>query len=126
MSSDDDKQQGFERRSRELLSESSEQLDAHIRSKLTQARFAAVEEARKRRGLGTWRIWMPLGGLTAAALAVLIWNGALQDPQVTQAQNPLDDLDIIAADENLEMMEEVEFYAWLDTEPSSEEVNGIG
>jgi hypothetical protein len=39
---------------------------------------------------------------------------------------PFEDLDIIAADENLEMVEDVEFYTWLDNAPEPVAPGGIG
>jgi hypothetical protein len=130
----------FERRTRELLHESVAQLDASTRSRLTQARFAAVETARRRRGavspLAAWRGWMPLGGAAAAVLAVLVWSGGWERgvspdrpfgaQDAAQVGSPFDDLDLIAADESMEMMEELEFYAWLDTQPPADGVNITG
>lgn len=124
----------FEDRTREALNQSADQLDARIRSRLTQARFAAVEEARKQRTPFAWRMWIPIGGAAAAALAVLVWSGGLRQlgptqsglSGVAQVQSPFADLDIIAAEENLEMMEEIEFYSWLDTQSAPEVVNSIG
>jgi hypothetical protein len=105
---------GVERRSKELFDESVDRLDAHTRSKLTQARQAALDELRLHRG----RAWLthPLGGLTAAALvavAVLMWPVALRNP-AGPAVVPLDDLEIVANGDDIEMLQDVEFYAWLD------------
>ncbi len=127
----------FEQRTQQLLRDSAEQLDARTRSRLTQARFTAVEAARRRSPLGAWRGWMPLGGVAAAVLAAVVWSGgwergvpAIDSPviatDVAQVGSPFDDLDLIAADESLEMMEELEFYAWLDTQPAVDGVNITG
>jgi hypothetical protein len=119
----------FERRTRELLNASAAALDGRVRSKLTQARFAAVEEARRGRGSFVWRSWVPVGSLAGAAvLALLLWNGdiSLNRHDSGQTQNPLDDLDLMTADENLEMIEDLEFYQWLDSEPRPDSLNGAG
>lgn len=115
----------FEDRAREHLNRAADGLDAHIRSRLTQARHAAVEEARNPRSAFAWRTWMPVGGVAAAALAVLVWSGGLRQGEVS-SPTPFDDVDIIATDENLEMVEDVEFYAWMEGEPEPLAANGIG
>jgi hypothetical protein len=105
----------LEQRAQALFEESVERLDARTRSKLTQARHAALDEIK--RGSPQWR-WLraPAGGLAAiavAAIAIVAWQGGGQrtatDPAV-----PLDDLEIVADADNLDMLRDVEFYAWLD------------
>ncbi|HEY5807523.1 MAG TPA: hypothetical protein VIT67_06125, partial [Povalibacter sp.] len=70
MNGDDNPQSAFEQRSKALFDESVEQLNGNIRSRLTQARHQATEQAdasRSRR-----RFWIPAAGLTAAALATIV------------------------------------------------------
>jgi hypothetical protein len=103
----------FERGTRELLNDSADGLDGHVRSRLTQARFAAVQEARKQRMPLFWRGWVPVGAAAgAAALGILLWTGSGKTPHAP-ATTPLDDVDLMTADDSLEMIEELEFYAWL-------------
>ncbi len=134
MSGEDGKPDAFEQRAGELLRAGADALDGHTRSRLTQARFAAVEAARKRSGSRpVWRGWIPFGGVAAAALAVLLWTGGLKHGGIWQSrgtepahgQTPFEVLDLITADENMDMMEEVEFYSWLDSDAASEAVNGV-
>lgn len=69
----------LERRTRELLDESVEALDARTRSRLTRARQAAIDSASAAGGArsGAWTLWAPVGGLVAAAvLAVMFWPRA--------------------------------------------------
>lgn len=103
----------FEQRSAELFNDSVERLDAHTRSRLTQARHAALDELRKSRApLPRW-LWAPAGGLAAAAIvAVLISTGPREGAQ-PDAAFAFEDLDIVADAENLELLEDVEFYAWM-------------
>src|SRR3984957_406689 len=61
----------FERRTRALLLQSADQLPGAVRSRLTQARHAALA-ARSQRGPFITRRWMPLGAAVAAGIAVLI------------------------------------------------------
>jgi hypothetical protein len=116
MSAHDDKGEGFERRARELLDESTERLEGRIRSRLTQARSAAVDEARKPRLGVAWRAWIPAGALAgAAALAVFLWSGAPHSPgaPALAVHSSLDDLDIMVTNESFELLEDLEFYEWV-------------
>lgn len=118
MSTNDQQREAFEQRARERLAESTDRLDGRIRSRLTQARFAAVEEARRAHRSFTWRNWIPAGALAAAAvLAVALWNGntSVPQPPTVTAQNSLDDLEIVAGDESFELLEDLEFYEWVAT-----------
>ena len=70
-----------------------------------------------------WRLWLPFGSVAAAMLAVLIWSGYFQRNMPAQASG-LDNLDLMTADESLEMMEDIEFYAWLATAaPDSNDIS---
>jgi len=116
MSAHDDELEAFERRTRELLEQSTEQLDGRIRSRLTQARSAAVEEARKSRMGLAWRMWVPAGALAgAAALAVFLWSGTPHAPgtPTLAVHGSLDDLDIMVTNESFELLEDLEFYQWV-------------
>jgi len=104
----------FERRTRELFENSVERLDARTRSRLTQARNAALNEANK---ASTRRSWLaaPLGGLAAAVfLAVFLMSGRdTATPAGEAGTLPLDDFDIVADADNFEIIQDVEFYSWL-------------
>jgi hypothetical protein len=96
----------FEQRSRAVLEESVERLDARTRSRLNQARQRALEEYAARRA-SPWRRWfgagplLPAGAVAAAALvAVTIWNaprGVEPDAAVARAE-------VAAAFEDLELL----------------------
>jgi len=61
----------FVRRTEELLARSAQQLPARIRSRLTRARYAALDQhaaGAPRR----WARWLPAGAAAAMVLAVLI------------------------------------------------------
>ena len=64
----------FERRTRELLQSSAQQVPARIRTRLTQARYAALDEHRDLTGprRASWSRWLPAGAAAAVVLAVLI------------------------------------------------------
>ena len=114
----------LEERSRALFHDSVENLDMRMRSRLTQARNAALEAgAASHRWLPRKAWWMPTAGVTAAAvLGVALWMGA---PQVhhavslADAQSNLEDLDIVASSDEsgdaLEMLQDdLDFYDFAD------------
>jgi len=108
----------FERNARVVLERSVARIDARTRSRLNQARHAAVEEvARPRRAwlkLGV----MPSGAVAAAVLvALLVVNRAphqLLPPPGEGAPQTLEVLDLVADDEALSLMEDEDhsFYEW--------------
>ena len=101
---------GLETRSKALFDHSVEQLDARTRSRLTQARRAALEKLQRSHGPRA-RWWAPAGGLAAAAaLAIFVFGRSGMDPT---GAPPLEELEAVAAVENIELLEDVEFYAWL-------------
>jgi hypothetical protein len=105
----------LEERAKALFDASVERLDGHKRSELTRARQAALDELKHRRARPRW-LTHPLGGLTAAALvaiAVLMWPGVIRTPTGAGAVL-LDDLEIVANADEIEMLQDVDFYAWLD------------
>jgi hypothetical protein len=103
----------FERRMQTALQESAERLDGATRSRLTQARHAALEAAKKpRSGLSTWLL--PATGVAAAAALamVLVASPPRQSPEQA-AFEPVDEFEILAAEDSLEFYRDVEFYAWV-------------
>jgi hypothetical protein len=115
---DDERRSSMEERAKAAFDESVENLDGRTRSALTQARHAALAELDARKNSRAWKLWGPLSGLTAAALVVAVMFGPIwtttQAPQDASAM-PFEDFDIVADAENLELMENLDFYAWLDS-----------
>ena len=115
----------LEVRSRALFQDSVDGLDFAIRSRLTQARSAALEAAATRRpwALG-WKMWTPAAGVTAAAiLGVALWMGSPLHHQVgtsADAQSNFEDLDLLASSDEgsgdaLEMLQDdIDFYDFAD------------
>src|SRR5215510_14601853 len=105
--------EAFVRRVKAILDEGNAHLDARVRSRLTQARHAALAQADARPNL--WlRQWAPAAGIAAAAvLAVLVWTSA---PREQPPDEALNDLEIVLAGENLDMLENLDFYEWVDAD----------
>ena len=121
----------FEERSRALFHDSVDGLDFALRSRLTQARHAAIEAASANRRPWFARIGVltPAAGVTAAAvLGAFLWLGSpLGQHAVTVAdgQSSLEDLEIVASlDEGsgdaMDMLQDdIEFYDWADKAANS-------
>lgn len=122
-----DGNQRFEARARAVFDEGVERIDGRLRSRLTQARHAAVAElGRPTAWLGGW---VPGTAVAAASvLAVALWlqpGGVGESPVVAPAVAALaDDLDLLTAGDDLDLLDEdFEFYAWA---TQAEPGNGIG
>jgi negative regulator of sigma E activity len=113
----------FEKRTREVLEESTSRLDARTLSRLTQARHAALEQGRRPVRPRWWAL-VPAGAAAAVAvLAVVMWTGQPGNPQdpPTTAQNPppiatpFEDLEMLTDADAAEFVadgEDLEFYEW--------------
>ena len=122
----DPKAKAVEQRAQALLRESAEQLDGATRSRLTQARHAALAAAQRKPAATRWLV-PATAGAAAAVLAVVMTT---QTPDIETAspemtaqtvnEPAVDELDIITAEDSLEFYRDVEFYAWLDQELGAE------
>jgi len=109
----------FEKRTREVLEESTARLDGRTLSRLTQARHAALEQARPARH--GWRTLMPVGAAAAGVLAVVMISGR-HGGEVQPAESPMDDLELLAdadAPDFVDDGEDLEFYEWAAGETES-------
>ena len=95
---------------RQQLDQSCAALDGHTISRLHSMRVAAVSKRRSR--LSAWM--MPFGGLvTACALVVAVnvgWNLRKTDAGAPAA---MEDMEILAGNEALDLYADYEFYQWL-------------
>jgi hypothetical protein len=116
----------FAERAGRLFADSVAGLDAQTRSRLTMARARALESAGRRRS-----VWLsparvaPVGAVAAAVLALAVFWPA---PDVVQPVETtvLNDLDLLLEGEELELFEDLEFYAWLLEQPEMQEVAADG
>jgi hypothetical protein len=100
--------QDFEQKTRQLLQESSARLDGRTLSRLTRARHAALDQAR-RPARRRWTLILPAGGAAAAVLAVFMWTrGAKPEP------SPVDDMEMLVDSDAAVFAEgdDLEFYEW--------------
>ena len=109
----------LERHSRELLRASADAVDGRIRSRLNQARHAALAELAASAGTRPFRIpgrWLPAGALAgAAALALAVWiarpvagpGAPLADAIVAE------DVEMLASGEGPDLYaDDADFYEW--------------
>jgi hypothetical protein len=110
----------LERRTRAVLEESLKRIDGRTRSRLNQARHAALESAAARplawRG---FRLVPVTGGAVAAAALAVAFVLFVQRPHPISApgegaQASLEVLDLLADEDNLSLMEDYDhsFYEW--------------
>ncbi len=88
-------------------------LEAHVLSRLNQARQNALKQAPK----PWWKparlgaSFLPAGTLAAAVLAAVVF---FQTGSQVAVPDTVDDLEVLMAEESLELYEDLEFYVWLE------------
>ena len=95
---------------RRELDRSCNALDAHTLSRLNRIRH----EALARRQARTSRMLLPFGGFVTAC--VLVMTVSLYMPGTApdgEAVPPLEDIDLFASADSLDLYEDYEFYEWL-------------
>lgn len=109
----------FERRAKADFDASVEKLDAATLSQLNRARHAALAELQH--PTRQWSRWMPATGVAAAALVAVM---LVQSPGSVDAPPPaaVADMDILLGEDSIEMLEELEFYSWLDVAELQDDV----
>jgi hypothetical protein len=121
----------FERRTRALLTQSAEQLPGAVRSRLTQARFAAVA-ARSGRAPAFARRWVPAGAAVAAALALLVLyvphgRGLIENPVASAG---LEDIELLTDNDavplNGDQDVDYDFYEWAANEADGASASAVG
>ena len=111
----------FESNARTVLEASVARVDARTRSRLNQARQAALGAVAVRRRSGWSATLVPAAGAAAAAVvALLLWHREPVVPEAPSAQNSemhttaVEDMDLLADGEALELIEgwDGPFYEW--------------
>ena len=121
-------EEAFSEKAKAVFDESVDNLDGETRSRLNRGRHAALAEIDKQRS--AWIQWAPAGGVAAAALlAVVLWTG---NPAVDELASPAmaADIEILLTEDSLEMLEDLEFYSWIElsdaTDEAMEPANNVG
>jgi uncharacterized protein DUF3619 len=122
----DDTQTEFEVRMRALLEASTEELSGQVRSRLTQARHAALDRLRVAPRAPLWQRWAPAGAAASVVLLALVFTGGhlgAPPPQAVAAvAGPIDDLELLADSDAFELTQDqqpssgpatdFDFYEW--------------
>lgn len=122
MSPDSGQLTEFERKSRLLLEESVLRIDGRVRSRLNQARHAAVEAAAARRRPAFFRLFtlLPTAGAAAAAIlvALTLWHRGpqVEMPATEGARPTVEDMDLLADSDGFDLVQDGDgsgnFYEW--------------
>ncbi|HEU4655611.1 MAG TPA: hypothetical protein VFS47_16605 [Steroidobacteraceae bacterium] len=113
MNDRDPTETSIEERTRAAFDASVANLDGRTRSRLNQARQQAVAIANPARQ--KWmRALLPATGLAAAALlaVTLQFNLASNNSRSSQTL-AFEDLEIVSDSDNLDLMQDLDFYAWM-------------
>lgn len=105
-----------------LFDDSVDNLDAATLSRLNQGRHRALAELERGSSIKPWLRWVPATGIAATALlAVMVMRGP---GGVDSLEGPVtaSDFEMLLEEDSLDMLEELEFYLWL--EASDLEVTG--
>jgi hypothetical protein len=104
----------FTKRAKQLFDESVQDIDAQSQSRLNRGRQKALSEMGRHPAMGAFGIWAPATGIAAAAvIAVTLWTGNRQAIDVAPPSTATD-FEILLNVDSLEMLEELEFYSWMD------------
>lgn len=123
----------FERAAQQALRERADSLDAATRSQLNRARQEALSEFDRAGARPAWlgSGWRPAVGVAAVAmLAVALWAGRGMSPdapglsETGGTADPALELELLLADENLELLDEMEFYDWVESQPALRDAPG--
>ena len=119
MTVSDEQLEEFEKRTRALLEESVTRVDARIRSRLNQARHAALAELARSQHAPWWRSFglAPAAGVAAAVvLAVVLWTSQPGQmlPVAENGSSAVEDLDLVADCETFDLLQQGDggFYEW--------------
>lgn len=118
MSADD----AFAEKAKALFDDSVASLDGATQSRLTRARHEALKELDRSRPARAQ--WIPATGVAAAAaLAFVLWNGGAPVDDIPD-QATASDMEILLTEDSLEMLEDLEFYSWIELNEETDELEG--
>ena len=107
-------EQQFAEKAKQLFDGSVEQLDAATLSRLNQGRHVALEELHRSRRSAVWVRWLPATGVAAAAIVTVMVMRGPNGVDIPIEPDVAADFEILLEGESLEMLEDLEFYSWLE------------
>jgi hypothetical protein len=108
----------FEQRSKEVFDRSTAALDGATRSKLTRARREALSALERPSRMPGW-LFRRSAAIAAAVMvttfsALVVWQAGTEDRRVVESFAGSTDIELLLSEEELDMLDELEFYAWLE------------
>ena len=100
---------------KQTFDESVESLDAATLSRLNQGRHRALAKLQRAKPVRQWVRWAPATGIAAAALVTVMVMRGPNEVVLPVAPVTASDFEILLDDEPLEMLEDLEFYSWIDS-----------
>jgi cysteine synthase len=121
MSPQDDQEsagdQAFERQARADLRRAVADTSPDVRLRLDAMVAVAVRETTSQPARSAWRVALPVGGSVAAAVLAALMLGREPPAPHDKPSARADDLALLLNVDNLDLLEQMEFYLWLDREP---------
>ena len=108
----------FEQRVKDDLRKVVADTSPEVRARIARITALAMAEARRPRRRGLPAL-IPLGGVAAVAVVVVALQVFKQQPAAPEKLAPIppDDVALLLNVDNLDLLEQMEFYLWLDREP---------
>lgn len=108
------------KRARHLFDHSVQALDAGTQSRLNRGRQRALEQAKGGGAHAAWLRWTPVAiGAVAAAAVVIVWRPGERVDELPRTSAP--DLELLLAEEELEMLKDLDFYRWMALDAAADE-----
>lgn len=106
------KKENVEEITKKILDERAEQLPGQVKSTLSQARYSALKSAGAHKNSRSSWGWGGVAMVASIALVVVMWqpNSSFYTGDVFA----FEDMDLMMADDELELYEDLDFIAWLD------------
>ena len=111
--SEQDGEKIFLEKAKAALDAGEDNLDAEILSRLRRARKRALQQGERKRY--SWVHWFrfPVAGYATALAAVLVAMFYLSRTPSVEPYKNLEDVEILASSETLDLYADLDFYAWL-------------
>lgn len=112
---DPQKDAQFADEAKQLFDDSVDSLDAATLSRLNQGRHRALAELSSTRTRRQWLGWIPAAGVAVAVLLTVMIMRGPNGVDIPIESVTTTDFEILLDEDSLEMLEDLEFYSWLES-----------
>jgi hypothetical protein len=106
----EERENNFVENAKHVLDQDAENLDGTTTSRLRQMRYAALEKAES----NWWqRFRLPAAALVTASLIATFTFVQMRTSDELQTVKTIEDMEILASSEQLDLYEDYDFYTWL-------------